>query len=536
MFEYWKSKIFIPLVLAVFLANVVLPTKEYTSLEKANNFTIIGLHARASKIYFKLLETDPSNIELHRNRIRSYLKSDRDDDYIEVKNYYLALSSNKDKSNVNIALYGLGFIEVLQKNDDKALNYYFKVDESEMPYLNSSIGFIYLNKKKYDLAEEYFLKEIELEGNIKRAYSNLSKVYYQSGNQTELQKLINNEEIFPYLSHKVVRNHFLKTGQYRQYSEIGFKLGNFTTLGLIGAFLILMVWLIFLRKVDVFEPENPLYILITLIIACFFTMLARPVYDLFYVYLDFKLTGNYINDFLFCIFGIGLIEETVKIIPFLIIFRFKRIVNESVDYIIYSSVCGLGFAFIENILYFHPGGLDDMVHRMLTSVVLHMALTSFVAFGLLCADYKKNGSRIKYFTMAFLTACVVHGVYDFWLISDGWIGELKILSIGVLFYAVLSYSIIIVNALNYSEFYTPKIKLIKTFEFLVLSATMIAIYQYFVISYKYGVLAGNINLLELFLFSFIAFYIVAILGAFQLSKLEWRNAIDYYPDDKKEVE
>ena len=66
MFNYWKIKIFGPLVLAVLFANFVIPPKDFTLLDQARNFTYLELHYRASDIYFKLLSADPNNIELHR--------------------------------------------------------------------------------------------------------------------------------------------------------------------------------------------------------------------------------------------------------------------------------------------------------------------------------------------------------------------------------------------------------------------------------------------------------------------------------------
>jgi len=378
---------------------------------------------------------------------------------------------------------------------------------------------IYIKQQKFNLAEFHLLKEVELEGNIKSAYLNLSQVYYETGNKSALEKILNDDALSEYVSDSVRRLHYFQTGQYKEYSKLGFKLGNFTSLGLLGAILILVIWLIFLRKIDVFEPEKIQHLLITLLIACFFSMLATPLYDLFSVNFDFRLTGNYLNDLFFCIFGIGFIEETLKIIPFLIMFRFKNIINESVDYIIYASVCALGFAFMENLIYFNPAGLDNMVSRVLSAGVMHMALTSFIAYGLLYADYKKKASRNMCFLMAFAVSCVVHGVYDFWLLSGGWVGDLKVISTCILVYTALSYSFIITKALNLSEFDTGDIQVVRTFEFLLIAVTLVLIYQYLVIATEYGVANANINLLvEFIVVVMYLFFVIPSLGHFKINR------------------
>ena len=82
-----------------------------------------------------------------------------------------------------------------------------------------------------------------------------------------------------------------------------------------------------------------------------FAELCTLLYDFFDYSLGFKKSGEVVNDLFYCVFGIGLIEETVKIIPFLLMLKFSRQINESIDYVIYASVSALGFAFMENLIY-----------------------------------------------------------------------------------------------------------------------------------------------------------------------------------------
>ena len=69
------------------------------------------------------------------------------------------------------------------------------------------------------------------------------------------------------------------------------------------------------------------------------------------------LNGHPVNDIIFCIGGIGFIEELVKLIPFLLILRFTSIARKPVDYIVIASACGLGFSFFENLMYIANYGI-----------------------------------------------------------------------------------------------------------------------------------------------------------------------------------
>ena len=87
------------------------------------------------------------------------------------------------------------------------------------------------------------------------------------------------------------------------------------------------------------------------------------------------------------VFGIGVIEEFVKFVPFLIILKFTKIINEPIDYIMYASLSALGFAFVENFNYFDDGSINIIHSRALTASIAHMVFSSLVVYGLILAKY-----------------------------------------------------------------------------------------------------------------------------------------------------
>ncbi|RDV24088.1 protease PrsW [Alteromonas aestuariivivens] len=531
MNRIWILLIAAPFVVAAIIVNFAFHSKSLPIIEQARNTALAGNHTRAEKLYDDLLKADPLNIELHRLKIRTHFNipektgkhSYRDDKTILAQYQTMAQSSDPKKS--DIGYYALGYIEIMQSRVEEALDSYLRVQNQELKYLNNSIGYVYMTKHNYEDAEVYFQTEINVNGNVSGAYSNLAKVYQHTDQSDKFATLLSNPDAKPYISDTVIRHFLYEDGDFR-YTKYAFQIGDFTTTGLVGAILILLSWLVFLLWIDVYEKEKLRHVFIAVVLGCGFSMLCTPLYDFYHLTLGWARNGNYLNDLLYCIFAIGVVEETVKILPFLILLRFKHIINESMDYIVYASITALGFAFMENLLYFHESGLENILSRSLSASVLHMTLTSFVAYGLMYAKYKGSGANWVYFLGSFSAACVIHGLYDFWILSDGWVGELRILSVLILFYAIQRYAIAIANALSHSEFSVGEGKLVRSAEYLGVALTCIAAYQYTVIGYKFGAENANLNLFSMLLSSaFLAYILVNILGKIQVSSGNWTSII-----------
>lgn len=529
-----------PLIACVLLINFVLPEKTFSLYEQAENAQYASNFAIAEKHLKILITKDMLNVSLHRERIRSHFNipdkigkhTYRDDD--EIRNYYAELSLSSNVQESDIGFYALGYIEVINDEYDSALVKYQKVRNKSLPFLNNSIGYIHLKNNEFELAERFFFQEIALLENQSGAYSNLSKLYVKSHNHQKLERLIKSEHSSQFVPSLIKREYLYQTNQYATYLKEVFSWGNFGLSGLVGAVLILIVWLIFVIRIDVFEREKFSSVLLIFTLGCAFSMLTHPLYDFFRFTLNFRLEGTYINDFFYCIFAIGFIEETVKIIPVLLIMRWKRVFNESTDFVIYASLSGLGFAFMENLLYFDESGLNNIVGRSLSATVLHMSLTSFVAYGLFYAKYKARGNRLGYFLFSFSVACVLHGIYDFWLVSDGWVGDFKIFSVLILVYVVQRYAYAITNVLSHSEFYTDGSQLIDSSRFLAFALFTIATYQYMILAYNYGTENANINLLSLVLSSgFLVFFLVLQLGNIAVSKNSWSSLLKGQGNNRK---
>ena len=223
-------------------------------------------------------------------------------------------------------------------------------------------------------------------------------------------------------------------------------------LGFLFSGAISFLWIVYLRKLDIYEPEKWRYIIIIFVVSCITIWAVFPISS-FINNLGFVLNGNPINDFLYCVFSIGMVEELVKLVPVIIFVSNKKMFNESYDYLFYASVSALGFAFIENILYINSSELYSVIGRLLMASVAHMTFSSTILYGVLLA-----GTRLKsipkpiIYSAFFLLASLSHGFYDFWLIN-AWASQYQAITMLFFLITIHIWFTMLNNALNISKFY-----------------------------------------------------------------------------------
>lgn len=117
------------------------------------------------------------------------------------------------------------------------------------------------------------------------------------------------------------------------------------------------------------------------------------------------------RDLVFWILGVGFREELSKLICFLPLIPLLRTKGQPLDIVTCAALVGLGFASVENLLYFTHGDLSSAIARFLTANFLHMTMTA-IAGTALC-KIGKTEEGFHDFTIAFLKVVVLHGLYDF---------------------------------------------------------------------------------------------------------------------------
>jgi RsiW-degrading membrane proteinase PrsW (M82 family) len=116
--------------------------------------------------------------------------------------------------------------------------------------------------------------------------------------------------------------------------------------------------------------------------------------------------------FFYVIFAIGLIEEGVKILPFVVVVLRFREFDEPIDGIIYASFIALGFAAVENLHYLqYVTGMEAMA-RGFAGPVVHIVFASIWGYYIGCAWLDRKRLLHAIFGSLAVTA-LLHGAYDY---------------------------------------------------------------------------------------------------------------------------
>ncbi len=284
------------------------------------------------------------------------------------------------------------------------------------------------------------------------------------------------------------------------------------------SFCISFVWLLYIYKIDVFEKEQKRYILLIILLSSIFTLFAEVPYNLLH-HIGFTNTEHPLQSFLYCVFGIGFIEETIKFIPLLIILKFTKAIDEPYDYIFYASASALGFAFIENAMYLYSHGIDIINARALYATVAHMTFSSVIGYGLFLTTHKKTKFPAGIvFLIMYLLSMVSHGFYDFWLINEA-VAEYSGLTTLFFLATVHIWFVMKNNTLNNSNYYKKSIRIdndrIKVY--LIFSLLGLFMCSYLYVALVWDAFEANIFFIKsAFAYGYILLYLIATLSRFNL--------------------
>ena len=484
---------------------------------------------RLDLIYLEIVAKDSMNIDNHYGLITSYYAYPPDSRVIKEKDLisiYWTYTEYDDLNVNDIGYYSLGLISAMKQDYNNALIYFTQVNNIELKYLNNSIGRIYLALQDYSQAEEYYKKAIEANGNLEGAYTNLINLYSSQNRINDLNELLEEKKARKYFPSQLKRYLFLSNSNLLGYFEAIFfhTYHNQSLIGFFGALLVMLSWLFYLRKIDIYESEKWKHLILIFLLGVLFSKVTFLLSDLNSMFTGFSLNGKVWNDLLYCIVGIGIIEEFVKILPVILILKYSKAINEPVDYLVYGSVSALGFAFAENLLYFNSYGPQIIMGRALTAVVFHMFLTSLAAYGIMLDKYKARKGLLTDFVKYFILSAVIHGLYDFWLINPV-VSQFGLISIIILIFCFSFFNTLISNALSNSEFYDETVHLNrrKLQNYLIYSLSFILMFQYLAISFRFGHEDGWTSLRSsLISGGYLIIFISANLGTISVKHRRWK--------------
>ncbi|MDF1548403.1 MAG: PrsW family glutamic-type intramembrane protease [Bacteroidales bacterium] len=113
----------------------------------------------------------------------------------------------------------------------------------------------------------------------------------------------------------------------------------------------------------------------------------------------------------------ALTEEVFKYLAFILLIWKNRNFNELFDGIIYAVFISLGFAAVENFFYVYGFGGNVGVLRAFTAVPAHALFGVAMGYYFGLARFDKR-QQTKYLWLAILIPIMLHGFYDFFLMSE----------------------------------------------------------------------------------------------------------------------
>ncbi len=375
--------------------------------------------------------------------------------------------------------------------------------------------------------ELFLLREIKLNPNNKRAYRLLLGVYTVSGNAAKKDQLLSDPQAIPFFGYAYKNNYYFTHGHWGLYFQNIFEERVFSVswLTFLTALLVSLVWVIFLRSMDVFNREKWLPIVIVFVGGALFTYLCLVFYDAAEIHFHFGINGEAFNDFMYCFAVIGGGEELVKLIPWVLFALFSKRMKEPYDYLFYACVSALGFAFAENLMYLEDTG--NIVGRTIMSSVGHMFFASIVAYAFILAKYRYTQPIWKILApvIGFVAAALAHGFYDFWLISDA-VDDFSFVTILFFIGSLHVWFFFKNNALNNSGFFSAGNAYNASFQQDLLTFSLLAILmvEYILVSWEYGADDGNIRIRSsVIMIAMFLVYMSIMLRRFDLRKGVWNK-------------
>lgn len=184
---------------------------------------------------------------------------------------------------------------------------------------------------------------------------------------------------------------------------------------LLISFAPVIIILFYIYRRDKYEKE-PIGLLVTSLVAGAIITLPILLVEMFLmglIHLQDIIAKAFYEGFIVA----SMTEELFKYLAFTIFIWRNRNFNELFDGIIYASYISLGFAAVENFFYVYGYGHEVGALRAFTAVPAHaiFGITMGYYFGL--AKFNES-KRAGYLWLAIIMPFILHGFYDFFLMSE----------------------------------------------------------------------------------------------------------------------
>lgn len=203
---------------------------------------------------------------------------------------------------------------------------------------------------------------------------------------------------------------------------------DITAIGFLLFLAILPVLLILLFVYNKDKDKEPLHLLLVLFVSgfgsCILVLLLSYIMEMIIPFLSKNLAEMSFIELLFYAFiSVALIEELCKWVMVRFIGYNHKEFDEIYDIIVYSIFVSLGFAFVENILYVMSNvKLLTAILRAVSAVPAHACDAIFMGYYLSIAkQYAERNDKEeekKNMFLSIIVPTVLHGIYDFCIMSN----------------------------------------------------------------------------------------------------------------------
>jgi RsiW-degrading membrane proteinase PrsW (M82 family) len=246
-----------------------------------------------------------------------------------------------------------------------------------------------------------------------------------------------------------------ETGDWFTYLRLTYlnPLAHLSLTASLTALIILLMWLLYFRRIDVFGASSFIALLFTLLLGAFFAFFALILGDFVDRWLPLLPLSGWSFDLAFSVIRIGAVEELVKFAPVLLVVLATRREKQPLNLLILGSMSALGFSTLENALYFSTHGLGIAFSRFLFSTLMHLANTSIVCYVWSRARVLHRGSNLQAALVGLILAASVHGVYDFFVLKPS--SKTAVLGFVVVLFMAREYNRMLRNSLNLTPLEQP---------------------------------------------------------------------------------
>ncbi|NTV88744.1 MAG: PrsW family intramembrane metalloprotease [Clostridiales bacterium] len=180
-----------------------------------------------------------------------------------------------------------------------------------------------------------------------------------------------------------------------------------------------VIILTYIYMKDKYDKEPKRFLLKLFLLGCL-SVVPAVMLELLTSTLFQNGQGSIFITLLYAFIGVALVEEGLK---YAILkgaaWKKCEFFNQKYDAIVYAVFISLGFATVENTLYVFQNGYATGLIRAITAVPAHAIFATAMGYFMGFARFLPKGrERTRKLVLSFLVPILLHGLYDFFLMSE----------------------------------------------------------------------------------------------------------------------